>query len=218
MIRSHVKGAGFAGKAKPAGRVLEQCAKQSEKSDEKRRWAPRGLDYTPLASRARERVVWMQSEGYSSCPQAPGGGGRRWPGREAWSATLVSGCPGSGREEVTWLQRPGHGDPAATPSLAGTVPRRRGGGVCCPSQRSRPSRPPLPARCGARSPARSPTLTSPAAPAAPPLPGAPPPTPGRKSRAGSESRGAQRVGTRGSSAPGTGSDHSPHLQAVLEPV
>lgn len=188
---------------------------QSEKSEERGRWASRGLGYTPLASSAPERLVWTQSEGHSACPQAPRGGGRRWLGREAWSATLVSGRPGSGREEVTWLQRPGRGDPAATPSLAGAVPRRRGGGVCCPSQCSCPS---LPARCGARSPARSPTLTSPAAPAAPPLPGAPPPTPGRKSRAGSESRGAQRVGTRGSSAPGTGSDHSPHLQGVLEPV
>lgn len=191
---------------------------QSEKSDEKGRWVPRGLDYSPLASRARERLAGTQSEGLSSSPQAPGGGGRRRLSREAWSATPISGRPSSGREEVSWLQRPGRGDPAATPSLEGAVHRRRGGGVCCPSQRSRPSRPSLPARCGARSPARSPTLTSLAAPAAPPLPGAPPPTPGRKSRAGSESRGAQRVGTRGASAPGTGSDRSPHLQAVLKPV
>lgn len=191
----------------------------SEKSDENGRWVSRGLDYSPLAFRAPERLAWTKSEGRSACPQAPGGGERRWwLGREAWSATLVSGRPGSGREEVTWLQRPGRGDPAATPSPVGAVPRHQGGGVCCPSLRSRPSRPSFPARCGARSPARSPTLTSPAAPAAPPLPGAPPPTPGQKSGAGSESRGAQRVGTRGASASGTGSDRSPHLQAVLEPV
>lgn len=129
------------------------------------------------------------------------------------------GGPGSGHGEVTGPQRPGQGDPAAAPSLGSRSPRASGGGgVYSPSPRSRPARPSLPARCGARSPARSPTLTSPAAPAAPPLPGAPPPTPGRKSGAGSESRGVQRVGTRGASAPGTGSDRSPRLRAVLEPV
>lgn len=207
-----------AGKGKPAGSVLEQCETQSEKSGEEGRWVSRGLDHSPLASRAPGAVGMDAIRG----------------------AQCVSAGPGRGRKEVagqrrlerhpcvrTSRLRPRRGDRATTPKPRG--PRRHPfpGRRCPPAPGGRglrplPTLPPcpasLPARCVARSPARSPTLTSPAAPAAPPLPGAPPPTPGRKSGAGSESRGAQRVGTRGASAPGTGSDRSPRLQAELEPV
>lgn len=69
-----MKGAGFAGKEgrkKPTRRVPEQCEMQTEKSDEKRRWVPRGLDYTPLDSTARERVDLDAIRGAQCMPAGP---------------------------------------------------------------------------------------------------------------------------------------------------
>lgn len=192
---------------------------QSEKSDGEGRWVSRGLDYFPLASRGPERWAWTQPERTQCKSSGPRRGRKVVAGQRS-----LERHPRLGTSRL----RPRGGDLATTPRPRG--PRRHPfpGRRCPPAPRGRgllplPTLPPFPgphsppAAVPAR-PARSPTLTSPAAPAAPPLPGAPPPTPGRKSRAGSESRGAQRVGTRGTAAPGTGSDRSPHLQAVLEPV
>lgn len=142
--------------------------------------------------------------------------------RGGWSEKKPGAPPvsGSGRGEVTGPQRPGRGDPAAAPSLGSRYPRAPGGRGLqpLPTLLPRPASTPRPLRCPFAGQVPR-TLTSPAAPAAPPLPGAPPPTPGRKSCSGSESRGAQRVGTRGASAPGSGSAPArPASEPVLESV
>lgn len=89
----------------------------------------------------------MQSEGNSACPQAPGGRGKRWLGREA--ARSATRLRRSGRREMIGPQRPGHGDPAAAPSLGSRYPRAPGGRGLqpLPTLPPRPARTPRPLRC-----------------------------------------------------------------------
>lgn len=85
---------------------------------------------------------------------------------------------------------------------------RRGGGVFNPSPSSPPCAAQLsPIRPGPAQPAS--THGSDSSGSSSPAPASPPPTPGRSSAAGSEQRGAWRVGTRGAFALGTGSYFRP---------
>lgn len=96
------------------------------------------------------------------------------------------------------------------------VPRLRGGGVSDPSFSSPPCAAQLsPIRPGPAQPAS--THGSDSSGGSSPAPASPPPTPRRSNAAGSETRGAWRVRTRGAFAPGTGSCSSLCPLAAPEP-
>lgn len=136
--------------------------------------------------------------------------------KEAWIAIHIPGGSSFGRQDTPGPPRLGplHALPPPLPQDSTIPPGFQGGGVSDPSLSS-PLNPaqPAPARPG---PAPS-THGSNSSGGSSPAPASPPPTPGRGSAAGSEPRGARRVGTRGAFAPGTGNCPSPRLLAAQGP-
>lgn len=183
--------------------VLEQSSRRGEK----KAGGKRGLDHSSLGAGG---ASWRGSKGryeLTAFLQASGGGGGRWlhrkkPGAPSASPEVrapATGAPG------TATPRPPHYPAAAPSSRTVRSPQALGGRGLRPL----PLFPALP--CPAP---RDPARPDPAQPlsthgsdssgGSSPAPASPPPTPCRSSAAGSEPRGAWRVGTRGAFAPGTG--------------
>lgn len=202
------------------GVALEQAERRGEKKLGEIK-GPR-----PLLPRCRGwGGSWRGSNGryeLTAFLQASGGGGGRWLHRKkpgAPSASPEARAPATRRPgdhnapaPLLYCRRPFFQDSAISPGSGGagsqTSPPLPRPALPCPAPRD-------PARPGPAQPLS--THGSDSSGGSSPAPASPPPTPGCSSAAGSEPRGAWRVGTRGAFAPGTGSWASPRLLAALEP-